>query len=161
MRTVEEIKADIERCASQRKSGGIINNSLEGMYWAELFNTVTYGISLDRLEEICNAERGGRCIVMPCRVGDTVYTHNAVEVIELHVEWITIDSGLTVMVSFECEYECDGCPFCKPYSNYEAGDGGCDGESGWWTFGLNDFGKTVFLTRPEAEAALNKSEASK
>lgn len=33
----------------------------------------TYGISLGRLEEICNAERDGRLVVLPCKVGDAVY----------------------------------------------------------------------------------------
>lgn len=31
------------------------------------------GISLDRLEEICNAERDGRCYTPPVKIGDTVY----------------------------------------------------------------------------------------
>lgn len=32
------------------------------------------GIDLDRLEEICAAERDGRCVVRPCKVGDVVNT---------------------------------------------------------------------------------------
>ena len=38
----------------------------------EQFREITSGISLDRLREICDAERDGRCVVLPCKVGDTV-----------------------------------------------------------------------------------------
>ena len=31
------------------------------------------GIPLDRLTEICNAERDGRLVVLPCKVGDTLW----------------------------------------------------------------------------------------
>ena len=29
---------------------------------------ITANITLDRLQEICNAERDGRCVVLPCKV---------------------------------------------------------------------------------------------
>ncbi len=38
----------------------------------EQFREITSGISLDRLREICDAERDGRLVVLPCKVGDTV-----------------------------------------------------------------------------------------
>ncbi len=34
---------------------------------------IVSGIPLDRLEEICQAERKGRCMVLPCKVGDILY----------------------------------------------------------------------------------------
>jgi hypothetical protein len=34
----------------------------------------TFGVSIDRLREICEAERDGRLVLMPCKVGDMVYT---------------------------------------------------------------------------------------
>lgn len=34
---------------------------------------LTANIPLDRLTEMCEAERDGRCVVLPCKVGDTVY----------------------------------------------------------------------------------------
>lgn len=39
------------------------------------------GISIDRLREICEAEREGRLVVLPCKVGDTVdrlFSHNEI-----------------------------------------------------------------------------------
>ncbi|HZK26338.1 MAG TPA: hypothetical protein VFD00_02200 [Thermoclostridium sp.] len=35
---------------------------------------ITADINIDRLAEICEAEREGRLVVLPCKVGDTVYT---------------------------------------------------------------------------------------
>ena len=31
------------------------------------------GYDLDRLKELVEADRDGRCVVLPCRVGDTLY----------------------------------------------------------------------------------------
>lgn len=31
------------------------------------------GVSLDRLRELAEADQDGRCMVLPCKVGDTVY----------------------------------------------------------------------------------------
>ena len=35
--------------------------------------SLTKDIPLDRLRELVEADREGRCVVLPCRVGDTVY----------------------------------------------------------------------------------------
>lgn len=53
---------------------------------------------LDRPKELVEADKGGRCLVLPCKVGDTVYRvlyscHNAD-----HSEIKRCD---------ECEEECD------------------------------------------------------
>lgn len=40
----------------------------------ERFQSITRDIPLDRLEAMCDAERNGRLVVLPCKVGDTVYT---------------------------------------------------------------------------------------
>lgn len=39
----------------------------------EYIYAIIRGIPLDRLETVCDAERDGRCVVLPCKVGDTVY----------------------------------------------------------------------------------------
>lgn len=36
-------------------------------------NDIIKGIPLERLAEICEAERDGRCAVLPCKVGNTIY----------------------------------------------------------------------------------------
>lgn len=65
---------------------------------------------LDRLRELVEADKDGRCVVPPCKVGDKVY-------------WI-VDGGV-----FECFFTIAA---------------------------AEEVGKTVFLTREAAEAALAK-----
>jgi hypothetical protein len=42
-------------------------------YQLEAYCAIAGSTPLDRLEEICNAEREGRCAVLPVAIGDTVY----------------------------------------------------------------------------------------
>ena len=56
-------------------------------------------------------------------------------------------------VYFTCDHLCDGCPHKRTYQN-QAGDRGCFGEYGESFFAFEDFGKTVFITREEAEQTL-------
>ena len=46
-----------------------------------------------RLREFGEADREGRCVVLPCKVGDTVYQENGVDVFELQVKNIIFDCG--------------------------------------------------------------------
>ena len=32
-----------------------------------------FGVTLDRLRELAEADKAGRCVVLPCKVGDTLY----------------------------------------------------------------------------------------
>ncbi len=43
------------------------------------FMDITKGISLDRLQEICDAERDNRCVVLPCKVSCLVSWMEEVE----------------------------------------------------------------------------------
>ena len=58
--------------------------------------SLTAKIPLDRLREIAEAEREGRCVVVPCKLGDTVYfitgTYNSL-VKPAKVEEIYIGDG--------------------------------------------------------------------
>lgn len=40
---------------------------------AEIENILGDDYDLDRLKEIVQADREGRCVVLPCKVGDTLY----------------------------------------------------------------------------------------
>lgn len=95
---------------------------------------------LDHLRDLLRAEKDGRLVALPCKVGDTVYgikpfkkadgcliyeiKHGAV------LAFKVLENGVFCMVSAEEQF---GYPVA-------------------WS--LEDFGKTVFLTREEAEAAL-------
>ena len=89
---------------------------------------------LDRLKEMVEADREGRCVVLPCRVGDKVYCiqsyfNDAKMRSEKKVKCRVVD----FMQSLPDLFECEG-----------------------MIYKFSDIGKIVFLTSEEAEAALKK-----
>ena len=84
------------------------------------------GIDVDRMREIVAAERDGCVVVLPCKVGDTVYFALLGRIIEKQVFSIVSFSNSTRI-------------YCGGTSEY---------------FRPEDIGKTFFLTREEAEKAL-------
>lgn len=133
------------------------------------------GVTPDRLRELAQADREGRCVVLPCKIGDTVYHIAKCRDFSKVLDGTLYDSngGYGTATGYYCPCElADNCPFdddsfdCdanknKPnifedtvesvniddYEQYLRLD-----YSG--AVSLEDFGKTVFLTREEAEAAL-------
>ena len=101
---------------------------------------ITKHIPLDRLEEICQAEREGRCVVLPCSVGEKIWTvenvFNGKEVVRM-LGNRTIDEiqhnklNKNTMISKQ------------PFELH---------------FYPSEVGKTVFLTREEAEYALKEAD---
>ena len=89
---------------------------------------------IERFKEIIRAEAEGRLVVLPCKVGDTLYEIDLPEygVIVCKVMWMILKNDVSVQVEVT-----DG---------HGLGSGYC--------FELSDFGKTVFRTRKEAEAKL-------
>ncbi len=109
----------------------------------ELFRTITNGIPLDRLREICDAERNGRCVVLPC--------------------WnrVFIVSGGQVQEMDMCHYRGNSAGVydmrCECVDQHEECDRICANENEKccaYNFRVAEIGKTAFLTRSEAEAAL-------
>lgn len=104
------------------------------------------GVSFQRLVELAVADREGRCVVMPCKVGDKIYeivkhrNSGNVEVIEYFVNSVEVDTEGTVVKSHRWRPTQTGFLSQKVPS---------------WVK-LSDFGKTVFLTREEAEKALKE-----
>lgn len=89
---------------------------------------------LDRLKELVEADRDSRCVVLPCKVGDTVYCiqsyfNDAKMRSEKKVKCRLVD----FVQSFPDLFECQG-----------------------MIYKFEDIGKTVFLTRKEAESVLGK-----
>lgn len=94
---------------------------------------------LDRLKELVEADKNGRCVVLPCKVGDKIYKLFCGDVVELQVERIVCWSSGYWKLNAHTEYS----------------------RADWKGFEIDfsDFDKTVFLTREAAEAALKaKSE---
>ena len=86
-----------------------------------------------RLREIAEADKDGRVVVLPCKVGDTVYFALLGRIIEKQVFSIVSFSNSTRI-------------YCGGTSEY---------------FRPEDIGKTFFLTREEAERAMQEMEGKK
>lgn len=91
------------------------------------------GYSISRMVELMCADKYGRVVVLPCKVGDTVYFALLGRIIEKQVFSIVSFSNSTRIY--------------------------CDGTSEY--FRPEDIGKTFFLAREEAEKALEKMEGMK
>lgn len=86
--------------------------------------------SADHLRELVQAEKDGRLVVLPCKVGDTIYfkTYKNNATVCVGIQPHTVHS-IRIYCLVEGEYTDVGLP-------------------------TDQFGKTVFLAREEAEAAL-------
>ncbi len=89
----------------------------------------------DRLRELAEADKGGRLLVLPCQSGERVFAlfDGQKHVRECEVKHAVLDDRRKVFYIV---------PIGDPGNSYGA------------SFGA--FGQTVFLTREEAEAALEK-----
>lgn len=107
------------------------------------------------IRDLLEAEVDGRLVVLPCRVGTPVYVVGERRIMKCDTYEIRQDnvSGLEYLLSFECDDDCDGCPFNSWHQDY-SGEYSCHGEWGEWCVKGAEFGKTVFLTPEEAESAL-------
>ena len=99
------------------------------------FSEINLQKLIDKLAHYEDLEESGRLVVLPCKVGDTVYIVDEkfpaeIEEIRIHPQGIFFE-----YVQFDRSYELT-----------EVWDCG--------SFCIDDIGKTVFLTREEAEAAL-------
>jgi hypothetical protein len=134
MRTIEEIRAELSQYKKYedvpkelRKEYNKISLQMIQQEECEIYRRyeITKDIPLDRLQEICNAERDGRCVVLPCKVGDTIYV-----TIGHFNKKITESKAVKVWFNgFDYRVVCDG-------------------------IGELTFGKSVFLTKEAAEQAL-------
>ena len=101
---------------------------------AEQLRQLCQGCDLDRLEKLAEADKDGRTVVLTCKVGDTLYEVTGRKTIsEYRVKAIRVEL-FCVFIEWEIE---------KGFV--------------WQSLSgitQNEIGKTVFLTREEAEAAL-------
>ena len=93
-------------------------------------------INIDRLAEICEAERDGRLMVLPCKVGDTVYVLIRTLVKDKLVR--SIDTRIIDELKSN-KLNSNTMVSKKPFELH---------------FYPSEIGKSVFLTREEAEKAL-------
>ena len=121
------------------------------------------GMTLMRLRELAVADQGGRVIVLPCKGTDKLYVVGTTQIVECSVAemYLMDDETIEYLVNFECVDNCDGCPFNSWERETVSDEYHCGGEYGDGSVSSKNFGKTVFLTRKEAEKALAKMEGKK
>ena len=137
---------------------------------------------LDRLRELAQADREGRCVVLPAGIGDTVYhittCKNFSQVLDGTMYGPNGELGTATGLYCPCELA-ETCPFpcdddgsfdCEKHKNtlaiFEDVVAGVfiEDMQDVITFGysgsadFDDFGKTVFLTRAEAQAVLRREQ---
>ena len=86
---------------------------------------------LDRLRELAEADKDGRAIVQPCKIGDKLYRVFAGEIFEHQV-------GSMKYFAIQKRWDIEIYPFCPCVES--------------------SIGKTIFLTREKAEKALAERE---
>jgi hypothetical protein len=96
--------------------------------------------SISRMVELMKADKEGRLVVLPCKVGDTVYFVNK-QILEFAVVGYAVDeTGISWVYSEHVD---------KTGHTYER------------TFSPDRIGKTTFLSREEAEKASQEMEGKK
>ena len=108
------------------------------------FAQAAENMTVGRLKELTDADKDGRVVVLPCKVGDTVYMIERI---------FDIDNGICDEI---CARKVIGHGGNNLNKLWLVGSGGiCNA----YIF-VSEFGKTVFLTREEAEKVM-KGETEK
>lgn len=94
---------------------------------AETLRQLCQNYDLDRLEKLAEADRNGRVVVRPCKVGNTLFRVFAGEILEHKV-------GNMRYLAIQGRWDIETYPFCPCVES--------------------SIGKTIFLTREEAKKAL-------
>ena len=127
-------------------------------YWAfiqDLIGDQKASEALSSFRKLAEADKDGRVVVLPCKVGDTVWAASG-EIIKCEIDemYLYASGGIEFLVSFNCDgADCKRCPF-NNWTQDCSGECYCDCEYGNGSFKDSDIGKTLFLTREEAEKAL-------
>lgn len=104
------------------------------------FAQAAENMTVGRLKELAEADKDGRVVVPPCKVGDTVYFVNAKQILEFAVVGYAVDeTGISWVHSEHVDKI---------------------GNTNERTFSPDRFGKNTFFTREEAEKALREMEGA-
>ena len=95
---------------------------------------------LHHIRELAEADKDGRVVVLPCKVGETVYFVNGKQILEFAVVGYAVDeTGISWVHSEHVDKI---------------------GNTNERTFSPDRFGKNTFFTREEAEKALQEMEGA-
>ena len=96
------------------------------------FAQAAENMTVGRLKELAEADKDGRVVVLPCKIGDKLYRVFAGEIFEIRV-------GSMKYFAIQGRWDIETYPFCPCVES--------------------SIGKTVFLSREEAEKALQEMES--
>ena len=108
----------------------------------EILNCYPAKTAVERLAEYEDAEENGLMVRLPCKVGDLLYEAGESEIYTYIVDEIHVEQDSKVIV-YALEYDAD---LHRVYQN-------------GYRYDNCDFGKTVFLTREEAESAIKERDS--
>lgn len=120
LKAYEDTGLELEEVLPKDKADEI---ALKLMRLADLESICNY----TRLRELAEADKDGRLVVRPCKVGDTLFRVFAGEILEHKVRNMRY-------LAIQERWDIDTTPFCS--------------------YVESSIGKTIFLTREEAKAAL-------
>lgn len=102
--------------------------------WSDLCTIVGECGGISRVRVLAEADKDGRLVVLPCKVGDFVYgIHDGQPILPMVAKWIETNAdGWTVAAQYA--------PMAPKFYKF------------------SEFGKTVFLTREEAKKALRRAD---
>ena len=126
---------------------------MDGTAWVSL-NLVSkmgeyecVGLPITKLATYEDAEEQGLLLRLPCKVGDKLYYIDSYYNVVVPVRLNEVIIQFVGINNYTYQYNC--CSFDECGDTYEE-----------YEFNNNDFSKTVFLTKAEAEAKLKEMEGS-
>lgn len=133
--TIPALQAELEKVRRERDAAQSLLAERIGVRGAEPITTA-FGLPIDRIRELAKADREGRCVVLPCKVEDDVYINILGRTLPFTV--ISI-SQMSSTPTFKAQH----------------------GIRLVYIFKADDVGETVFMTRAEAESALQGEREEK
>ena len=121
----KDLLAAADRLENQNSHIAALQKEIEKL--REQLRYLCQNCDLDRLEKLAEADKDGRVVVLPCKVGDTLFRVFAGEILEHKVRNMRY-------LAIQGRWDIDTTPFCS--------------------YVESSIGKTIFLTREEAKAAL-------
>ena len=132
----------VDRLAAYEDTG-LTPAEVHSMYseWNAMMSVLNSIGGYDRLRELAEADKDGRCVVLPCKVGDTAYYRNGPFIIDFEVIGYQVDErGAWCFQGEHFDEETEKTYYCDPSTD--------------------KIGQTVFLTRDEAERAMEGRKES-